>query len=41
MRFSTWLLSQRPGAWAAITVVGVADTAAAYTGQPHGKLLNA
>ncbi|CDJ67101.1 hypothetical protein, conserved [Eimeria necatrix] len=33
----TWLLSQRRGAWAAVTVVGVADTAAAYTGQPHGS----
>ncbi|CDI84405.1 hypothetical protein, conserved [Eimeria praecox] len=33
----TWLLSQRRGAWAAISVVGVAETAAVYTGQPHGS----
>lgn len=35
--FSTWLLSQGRGAWAAISVVGVAETATAYTGQPHGE----
>ncbi|XP_026192559.1 uncharacterized protein LOC34620865 [Cyclospora cayetanensis] len=33
----TWLLSQRPGAWVAISVVGAAETPAAYIGQPHGS----
>ncbi|CDJ58273.1 hypothetical protein, conserved [Eimeria maxima] len=33
----TWLQSQGSGAWAAISVVGVAETAVAYTGQPHGS----
>lgn len=34
---SAWLLSRGQGAWTAISVVGAAETPAAYTGQPHGR----